>query len=98
MARFALAVDIGGTKILTALVRDDGTVVARARVDTPGGGVEPVLEAVVATIEQVMRTGVASREQVIAVGVGAPGPMNPETGVVYEPPNIRGGADVPLGT
>ena len=97
MARFALAVDIGGTKILSALVRDDGTVVARSRVDTPGRGVEPVLGAVVATVEQVMREGAAAREQVVAVGVGAPGPMNPETGVVYDPPNMEGWHDVPLG-
>src|SRR3989304_2008179 len=55
MARFALAVDIGGTKILTALVRDDGTVVARSRVDTPGRGGEPVLGAVVGTVEGVVR-------------------------------------------
>src|SRR3990170_7330698 len=97
MARFALAVDIGGTKILSALVRDDGKVVARSRLDTPGRGVEPVLGAVVATVEQVMREGAAAREQVVAVGVGAPGPMNPETGVVYDPPNMEGWHDVPLG-
>lgn len=98
MARFALAVDIGATKILTALVRDDGTVVARSRVDTPGRGVEPVLEAVVDTVEEVMREGAATRDQVVAVGVGAPGPMNPDTGVVFDPPNMEGWHDVPLGT
>jgi glucokinase len=96
MARYALAVDIGGTKILTALVRDDGTVAARSRVDTPGG-VEPVVAAVIATVAQVLGAGVAPREQIVAVGVGAPGPMNPETGIVYEPPNIKGWHDVPLG-
>ena len=98
MARFALAVDIGGTKILTALVREDGTVVARARVDTPGRGVEPVLHAVVTTVGEVMRGAATARDQVVAVGVGAPGPMNPETGVVYDPPNMEGWHDVPLGT
>jgi glucokinase len=97
MARFALAVDIGGTKILTALVRDDGMVVARARVETPGRGVEPVLSAVTGTVEDVMRRSSAAREQVVAVGVGAPGPMDPETGVVFDPPNMDGWHDVPLG-
>jgi glucokinase len=96
MARYALAVDIGGTKILTALVRDDGTVTARSRVETPAD-VEPVVDAVVATVGQVLGAGVAPQDQIVAAGVGAPGPMNPETGVVYEPPNIRGWHDVPLG-
>src|SRR3990170_7993986 len=98
MARCALAVDIGGTKILTALVRDDGTVVARSRADTPARGVAAVLDAVVAAVDEVMRAGAATRDQVVAVGVGAPGPMNPVTGVVFSPPNIEGWHDVPLGT
>jgi glucokinase len=98
MAPFALAVDIGGTKILTALVRADGRVAARARVDTPGRGVEPVLQAVEVTAATVLREGPADRSEIVAVGVGAPGPMNPETGVVYDPPNMDGWHDVPLGT
>jgi len=98
MAPFALAVDIGGTKILTALVRADGTVVARARVETPGRGVEPVLAAVEATAAAVLREAPADRSEIVAVGAGAPGPMNPETGVVYDPPNMEGWHDVPLGT
>ncbi len=98
MARYALAVDIGGTKILTALVREDGAVAARARVDTPARGVEPVVKAVVATAESVLREGIAGREQVVAAGVGAPGPMDPDAGVVFDPPNMEGWHDVPLGT
>jgi len=97
MARYALAVDIGGTKILTALVRDDGAVVARSRVDTPGRGVEPVLGAVARTVEDVMRHGAAAGGEVVAAGVGAPGPLDPATGVVFDPPNIEGWHDVPLG-
>jgi glucokinase len=96
MGRYALAVDIGGTKILTALVRDDGMVMTRSRADTPGE-VEPVIGAIVGTVEKVLAAGTAPREQIVAAGVGAPGPMNPKTGVVYEPPNVKGWHDVPLG-
>jgi glucokinase len=97
MAPYALAVDIGGTKILTALVRADGYVAARARVETPGRGVEPVLAAVEATAATVLREAVLERSEIVVAGAGAPGPMNPETGVVYDPPNMEGWHDVPLG-
>jgi glucokinase len=36
------------------------------------------------------------RAEVQAVGIGAPGPMNWQTGVVYSPPNLPGWDNVPL--
>lgn len=96
MAGYALAVDIGGTKILTALVAASGTVRARHRAETPARGVEPVLEAIAAGVRAVREeTGVAA-DDIVAVSVGAPGPLDPRTGVVFEPPNIAAWYNVPL--
>ncbi|HXF82022.1 MAG TPA: ROK family protein, partial [bacterium] len=47
--------DIGGTKILTAVVAADGRVLARHRLDTPPRGVEPVLAAVEAGARAALR-------------------------------------------
>lgn len=91
-----LAVDIGGTKILTALVSPSGQVRARHRVETPGRGVDPVIETVVRSARAVMADGGVSAQDVAGVGVGAPGPLDPETGVVFEPPNMEGWYNVPL--
>jgi glucokinase len=36
------------------------------------------------------------REDLLGLGAGAPGPLDPATGVVFEPPNLEGWRDVPL--
>jgi len=97
MAPYALGVDLGGTKILTALVGDDGGIVARERVRTPQDGPDSVVAAVAGTIEAVLAAAGVSRRDVVGVGVGAPGPLNPDTGMVFQPPNLAGWHDVPLG-
>jgi glucokinase len=97
MARYALGVDLGGTKILTAVVGDDGGIVARERVRTPQGGPDSVVAAVAGTVDAVLAAAGVSRRDVIGIGVGAPGPLNPDTGIVFEPPNLAGWRDVPFG-
>lgn len=92
-----LGVDLGGTKILTALVDAGGRVLARERVVTPSRGPEGVVDAIVGTVERVCAAAGVPLAAVAGVGVGAPGPMDPHTGVVFEPPNLPGWRDVPLG-
>lgn len=96
MAHVYLGVDLGGTKILTALVDDLGRVLDRVRIATPAGGPDAVVAAIVDSVRTVTgRAGIA-RAAVGGLGVGAPGPMDPATGVVFEPPNLPGWRDVPL--
>lgn len=96
MSHYAIGVDLGGTKTLTALVDGRGRVVARVRVATPTTGPDGVLEAIVASVAELSdRSGIAPRSA-LGVGVGAPGPLDPDSGVVFEPPNLPGWRDVPL--
>lgn len=91
----AVGVDVGGTKILTGLVTDAGEVVRRHRIHTPQEGPEAVADAIADSVSHVLAG--LPRVEVCGVGVGVPGPLNPETGVVYQPPNLRGWDTVPLG-
>lgn len=96
MAHVYLGIDLGGTKILTALVDDQGQVLARARIATPSGGPDPVVAAIMDSSRTVVARAGLALAAVGGVGVGAPGPMDPATGVVFEPPNLPGWRDVPL--
>lgn len=96
MPHYALAVDLGGSKILTALVDGAGGVRARHRAPTPPRGVEPVLEAITAGAQAVREAAGVRLAEIVAVSVGAPGPLDPRTGVIFEPPNIEEWHDVPL--
>lgn len=97
MPRCAIGVDLGGTKVLTAVVRDDGSVLARDRVPTPQEGPDSVVAAVAGTVERVLAEGRLSVRDLVGVGVGVPGPLNPDTGMVFAPPNLKGWHDVPFG-
>lgn len=87
-----IAVDLGGTNIRAARCDEEGRIAARAHRPTrPEEGVE----AVIARIAEAIREVWPADEPVVAIGVGAPGPLDPETGVVLAAPNL-GWENVPL--
>ncbi len=93
---YAIGVDLGGTKILTALVDGAGRVVQRHRVPTPREGPAAVVEAIAGTVDAVLQGTAVHRPQPTGIGVGSPGPLDPRAGIVLEPPNLPGWHDVPL--
>jgi glucokinase len=96
MAQAYLGVDLGGTKILAALVDERGRVVERVRLQTPADGPDSVVAAIVEAVQTLTERVRLPRASLAGVGVGAPGPLDPTTGVVFEPPNLPGWHDVPL--
>src|SRR5574341_2144881 len=93
---YAIGVDLGGTKILTALVDGAGRVIQRHRVPTPREGPAAVVEAIAATVDAVLQGAAPRRPEMAGIGVGSPGPLDPRTGIVFEPPNLPAWHDVPL--
>lgn len=86
-----LGVDIGGTKIATGLVNDRAEVsFARSTATLANEGYSISIQQVWSAIEQSLTPEVA------AIGICAPGPLNPKTGIVLNPPNLMGWHDVPL--
>jgi len=86
-----LGVDVGGTKIAAGVVDDAARLEQCLVVPTRAAeGVEISTGQVYGVIERLMRPGIR------AVGICAPGPLNPKTGVVLNPPNLFGWRNVPL--
>jgi glucokinase len=88
-----VGIDLGGTKILTVAATPEGRILARRRVATPTGR-DGVVGAMRDTVAAVL--GEAGADGPAALGVGAPGPMDPEAGVLLEPPNLPGCENLPL--
>lgn len=86
-----LGLDLGGTKILAAVV-DDGKVVDSVRVDTPQTGFPDVIAALAASAKELLARGF----EVSRVGIGSPGPLDKERKRVLFAPNIAGMDDAPL--
>ena len=91
MTDWALAVDVGGTKLAAARVRVDGTVQVRAQRPTPSTSDADELFAVLLSLID----DVAGGETPELVGVGCGGPMRWPAGEV-SPLNIPAWRDFPL--
>ena len=95
-ARFAIGVDLGGTKIATGLADRHGKILARQIVPTIASeGAEAVIRRISETIHRVMADSGVRRETVVGIGICCPGPLDPETGVVFIAPNLNW-RDVPI--
>lgn len=91
----AIAIDFGGTNLRAALVTAEGSLLHHVSTLTRvEEGVEPVVERMVALAEQVIAASGAGPE--IPVGVVAPGPLDPDEGIIYFGPNLPGWRNVPL--
>lgn len=95
MARVALAVDLGGTNLRTAVVDEAGAILYEAQQSTDADqGVDAVINRLGQSIRDVaQRSGVGPD---VPVGVAAPGPLDPRAGVVHFAPNLPGWHHVPL--
>lgn len=91
-----MGMDLGGTYLRAALTDEYGRIVLKRRVETLAHeGREAVLERIVALLNEV-KGEVAGGQRVAAVGVGAPGPLDPEAGIIRGAWTLPGWEDVPL--
>ncbi len=96
MSTNVIGVDMGGTKILSAVIDAEGHILGTAKVPTKADrGASKVIDRIANAIRKAIdKSGVAD-ESIQAVGIGAPGPLDPATGVVIFAPNL-GWREVPL--
>lgn len=97
MSDYIIGVDLGGTNLRAAVVSSDRRILARESGLTHAErGPQGVIESIVETIENAMGSAGIDAGSVMAIGVGCPGPLNWQTGVVFEAPNMPGWDNVPL--
>jgi glucokinase len=82
-----LGIDIGGTKIAAGLVNGNGDVLYKTRVPMISNrdaatGFAAVREAIDTTM------GANPDRPIVGIGICSPGPLDPKTGVVINPPNL----------
>lgn len=73
-----IGVDLGGTKIEAIALGDDGSVLARRRIDAPRGHYEATLTAIVELVIGLERETHLQG----SVGIGTPGAISPASGVL----------------
>jgi len=100
-----LGVDIGGTKVAVGLVDRGGKILAQGRKPMVANGTaEAAFQAVTGAIDSLSSSGASSSGAsgtagsgaFQSIGICAPGPLDPKTGVVLNPPNLPCWRDFPL--
>ncbi|MGL4773568.1 MAG: ROK family protein [Clostridium sp.] len=85
--KYVVGVDLGGTKIYTALTDLEGNIIKEKHVKTEAEkGEAIVLDKILDTVEYVI-DGV-NKEEIKAIGLGSPGPLDVKAGKIVYTPNL----------
>jgi glucokinase len=93
-----IGVDVGGTKVAAGLVNRRGEIVRHVRAPmNPGGTAAEGFAAVTSVLDDLLREqGEYKNAMDTPIGICAPGPLDPVTGVVLNPPNVPCWRNFPL--
>lgn len=85
-----LGIDLGGTKILAAVVGADQTIQGRAKVPTPAQeGAEAILAAILTGAHQALDEAGIAAADLAGVCIGSPGPLDTRRGVILYSANMK---------
>src|SRR5271168_346258 len=95
--QLTLGIDIGGTKVAAGLVDAAGNILFQTRVPMVAtGDAATGFGAVVNAINAVFSARPEARTALAGIGVCSPGPLDPRTGIVINPPNLPCWRNFPL--
>jgi glucokinase len=84
-----ITVDLGGTKILTALLNNKIEIAAKYKLPTKyDKGTDSLVKSVAKTIEAVLSESKLKENDISAISLGVPGTVNPESGFIGNAPNL----------
>ncbi|WP_442601307.1 ROK family protein [Paenibacillus sp. KN14-4R] len=95
--KYAIGIDIGGTKTAIGLVNEEGSVIAKKVIPTdltipPASMIDRMSECV----HDLMNQSEISYDQYIGIGIGAPGPLDTSKGMIACPPNLPQWVNIPV--
>ncbi|HEV2197069.1 MAG TPA: ROK family protein [Candidatus Acidoferrum sp.] len=96
-SEWAIGVDVGGTKVAAGFVDAQGEIHQHTRVPMNSRGTaEEGLAAVTGAIDELLKLASETSNAPRRIGICAPGPLDPHTGVVLNPPNVTCWRNYPL--
>ncbi len=92
-----LAADVGGTNTRMAVVNENGDILTLLKKATHcKNGRDEMIEFIISLAVETIEKSNLSKEEICGMGIGFPGPLNAETGTIFNPPNLDGWDCVPL--
>ncbi|MGA2389024.1 MAG: ROK family protein [Candidatus Sulfotelmatobacter sp.] len=91
-----IGVDVGGTKVAAGAVNSTGEITFQTRTPMVANDATAGLAAVISAINSVKNGISGAGGEIAGIGICAPGPLDPRSGVVINPPNLPGWRNFPL--
>ncbi len=92
-----LAADVGGTNTRMAIVTGNGDIHTFLKKPTHcKNGKDEMIGFLVSFAREVIEKSNLPEGKICGMGIGFPGPLNAETGTIFNPPNLNGWDNVPL--
>jgi glucokinase len=97
-SKYSVGIDLGGTKILTAVVDAQGNVLGTGKKTTQAEkGPEVVIERIEKTMEDALAEAGIRKERIAAIGIGAPGLIDGARAIVLYLTNLPGWRNIEIG-
>ena len=95
--KYAIGVDLGGTKISAGLIDVNGIIVNKVKLPTEAyKGANHVINTIIKSIELVCDGTKVHLNDVCGAAIGSPGPMDSKKGIVFFAPNLPGWKNIRL--
>ncbi|MDP3878768.1 MAG: ROK family protein [Dehalococcoidales bacterium] len=95
--RPVLTIDVGGTKIIAALVSAQGEMIAREYFSTLADeGTAAVIDRIIAAVNRLLKLNKMTLSLINSISIAAAGIIDMDRGVITVSPNLPGWHDVPL--
>ncbi len=86
--KYYVGFDMGGTKMLAAVLDTEYTECASEKMRTPvGAGNKEFLKAIAGLVQEALDRAKVDLKQIAAIGIAVPGPIDRERGLVIDLPN-----------
>lgn len=87
--KYVIGIDLGGTKITTAIADLSGEIIEKTTLATGSKeGEAVVMERIIQSVEMVLEASGLPQEEVWTIGIGAPGPLDADSGSIITTPNL----------
>src|SRR5882762_1907123 len=88
-AGFSIGVDVGGTKVAAGVVDAAGEIQTQSRKPMVANGAAAAgLASVTSAIDSLTAMNGNGNDKLLGIGICSPGPLDPASGVVINPPNL----------
>ncbi len=88
--KFVITVDLGGTKILSALINSKKKIEEKVKIPTDAEkGTEFLVECIADSVKKLLKKSKRNEKEIAALCLGVPGTVNPNSGIISIAPNLN---------